>query len=105
MYRPYTVKSLMIFPSLSAMSLTKLFLAGRVLVSDIPAGNGKIVNRFFYSLSVRRGTSFHSLIFYDRRTRMVAVPAPVLRSPWPNLNPRQVEEWRGTYKLAQGEII
>ncbi len=36
------------FPvSAAGMSLTKLSMAGRVLVSDIPAGGGKISNLFF----------------------------------------------------------
>jgi hypothetical protein len=39
----YTVKS---FPSSAGMSLTKLFPARWSLVSDIPAGDGKIANLF-----------------------------------------------------------
>jgi hypothetical protein len=51
-------KRLAVFPSLAGMSQTKLFLAENdfllfsareSLVSDIPAGDGKIVN-FFYSV-------------------------------------------------------
>ncbi len=46
-------KRLAIFPSPAELSLTKLSLTrpGRVLVSDIPAGNGKIAN-LFYSVSM-----------------------------------------------------
>jgi hypothetical protein len=50
----YTVKRLAIFPSPAGMSLTKLwpeiiklFPARENLVSDIPAGDGKIANRFY----------------------------------------------------------
>jgi hypothetical protein len=41
-------KKLTIFPSPAGMSLTKLSLAGtrECLVSDIPAGDGKITNLF-----------------------------------------------------------
>jgi hypothetical protein len=51
----YTVKKVSIFPSLPGMSPTKLSLAGdnliipgqRNLVSDIPAGDRKIINLFY----------------------------------------------------------
>ncbi len=49
----YTVKRFAVFPSPGGMSLTKflagiiyLFPARKSLVSDIPAGNGKIDNPF-----------------------------------------------------------
>ncbi len=45
----YTVKRLAIFPSPAGMSLTiiNLFPAKESLVSDIPAGEGKIVNCYY----------------------------------------------------------
>ncbi len=57
----YTVKkSLAIFPSPAGISPTKLTLASInliiphlfvvIMVSDIPAGEGKIANLFFYSV-------------------------------------------------------
>ncbi len=55
----YTVKKVKNFPSPTGMSLTKRSLAGnneiipgiwRVLFSDIPAGDGKIVNLFLQSI-------------------------------------------------------
>jgi hypothetical protein len=42
------------------MSLTKLFLAGNYLVSDIPAGDGKFANLFLQrSLFIRLSTALY----------------------------------------------
>jgi hypothetical protein len=52
----YTLqKRLSIFPSPAGMSLTKLFPARESLVSDIPAGDGKIINLFYSVAGTRAG--------------------------------------------------